>query len=919
MPSKNTPLFGATASVAVGTTPGRVPAIGPDGYLPASIIPPGAVVGAVTMVAGRTGAITLGITDITSLNTALSNKSDVGHDHDSRYYTQSQINTQMTAKANASHTHAISDVINLQSTLANKAGISHNHNDLYYTEAEVNTLLAGKASNPHTHVLADITDAGNAASKTVGYAVGQLPYIGSGGYLPTSIIPTEAFDNAVTSVNGLTGAVVIGIAQIATLATELANRSLTSHTHSRTGGSLTGFGTAAGANTGTAAGNVPVLDGGGKLSTAILPPIAINEVFTAANEPDMLLLTAEVGDICIRTDISNGHFILTGTNPTLIANWQNISLAHSPVTLGTANGLSISGQILSLATATTSVAGAMSATDKVKLDSVTGGASVSSVGLTVPSWLTVAGSPVTTSGTLAVTATTGQTANQVLATPDSTTGAVGLRVLVSGDLPTVPVTKGGTGLTTATLGDFVYGSGSNTRAILAGSISATKQFLTQTGNGSVSAAPAWGTIVIGDLPTITIAKGGTGQTTQTAGFDALSPNTTLGDMSYRGASNNVRLAGNITATKQFLTQTGSGSVSAAPAWGALVAGDIPSTLNATIFAGTITVGTGGSKLKDSSGQIEFRNNADNGYISAAFGDHIRLYDNGNTNAVRIKNSAGIVLLRDATDAAYVALQVGAVTGQGSTAITSGTGGLLLPSATGSFVAGVLKVPNTGSIQFSSTSTTGGTTDTSVVRSAAGVVGITDNNQITAVGLRFIRKSATVNDRQVAETTATMPVSTDASRTGSWTLTVTDFSATRTAIVADATGTAINVGIGGASDTTAALNVTGTSKATRYISGRVTASTNTVAPDVSQGNSFEYTISNDFTLNNITNGVVGQRVLIWIIGDGSLRNITFGGGYVFGEDITAPTEIATSSRMVIGLYVTSGTTARVIAVAGGYAS
>jgi len=51
-----------------------------------------------------------------------------------------------------------------------------------------------------------------------------------------------------------------------------------------------------------------------------------------------------------------------------------------------------------------------------------------------------------------------------------------------------------------TLGDIIYGgsspAGQGTR--LAGSTSATKNFLTQTGNGTVSAAPAWGTIALGD-------------------------------------------------------------------------------------------------------------------------------------------------------------------------------------------------------------------------------------------------------------------------------------------------------------------------------------------------------------------------------------------------------------------------------------
>lgn len=64
-----------------------------------------------------------------------------------------------------------------------------------------------------------------------------------------------------------------------------------------------------------------------------------------------------------------------------------------------------------------------------------GGGGISSVAMTVPSWLTVAGSPITSAGTLAVSATTGQTANQFLASPNGSTGAFGPRVIVGADLP----------------------------------------------------------------------------------------------------------------------------------------------------------------------------------------------------------------------------------------------------------------------------------------------------------------------------------------------------------------------------------------------------------------------------------------------------------------------------------------------------
>ena len=67
--------------------------------------------------------------------------------------------------------------------------------------------------------------------------------------------------------------------------------------------------------------------------------------------------------------------------------------------------------------------------------------------------------------------------------------------------------------------------------------------------------------------TVAIGNGGTGQTTASAAFNALSPVTTLGDLIYgSGTNTNTRLAGNTTTTRRVLTQTGTGTVSAAPVW-----------------------------------------------------------------------------------------------------------------------------------------------------------------------------------------------------------------------------------------------------------------------------------------------------------------------------------------------------------------
>ena len=83
------------------------------------------------------------------------------------------------------------------------------------------------------------------------------------------------------------------------------------------------LGTAAKKNTGTGAGNVPILDANGKLPDSILPALAITDTFTVASESAMLALTAQVGDIAIRTDV-NKCFILKTAGASTLANWAEL-------------------------------------------------------------------------------------------------------------------------------------------------------------------------------------------------------------------------------------------------------------------------------------------------------------------------------------------------------------------------------------------------------------------------------------------------------------------------------------------------------------------------------------------------------------------------------------------------------------------
>lgn len=97
------------------------------------------------------------ISNITNLQSALDSKSETGHTHDDRYYTETEMNTKLNGKANSSHTHSISNITNLQSALDEKAHLVHNHDNLYYTEAEIDEKLNGKADSSHTHNISDVT------------------------------------------------------------------------------------------------------------------------------------------------------------------------------------------------------------------------------------------------------------------------------------------------------------------------------------------------------------------------------------------------------------------------------------------------------------------------------------------------------------------------------------------------------------------------------------------------------------------------------------------------------------------------------------------------------------------------------------------------------------------------------------------
>lgn len=86
------------------------------------------------------GGIVGVLSNQTDLQNALNAKSDVGHIHDDRYYTEAEVNSLLSGKANTAHSHVIGDVSGLQAALDGKQA------------------AGSYAAAVHTHVATDISN-----------------------------------------------------------------------------------------------------------------------------------------------------------------------------------------------------------------------------------------------------------------------------------------------------------------------------------------------------------------------------------------------------------------------------------------------------------------------------------------------------------------------------------------------------------------------------------------------------------------------------------------------------------------------------------------------------------------------------------------------------------------------------------------
>ena len=221
------------------------------------------------------------------------------------------------------------------------------------------------------------------------------------------------------------------------------------------------------------------------------------------------------------------------------------------------------------------------------------GGSVTSVGMTVPSFLSVTGSPVTTTGTLAVSYSgtalpvanggTGQTTytNGQLLIGNTTGGTLAKSTLTAGS--GISITNGAGSITIAATG----GAGTVTSVDVSGGTTG----LTTSGGPITSS----GTITLAG--TLAVANGGTGQTTYTNG-QLLIGNTTGGTLakatltagtgiSVTNGAGSITIASTVTGTVTSVALSGGTT-------GLTVSGSPITTSGTITLAGTLAIANGGT-------------------------------------------------------------------------------------------------------------------------------------------------------------------------------------------------------------------------------------------------------------------------------------------------------------------------------------
>jgi hypothetical protein len=292
----------------------------------------------------------------------------------------------------------------------------------------------------------------------------------------------------------------------------------------------------------------------------------------------------------------------------------------------------------------------------------------------------------------------------------------------------LPATNGGTGLTGYNVGEMIYSNTTTTFDVVTRNTTTTKKFLTQTGTGSSAQAPGWNTIDGADV---------TGNISGSAGSvaNALTLGTYLTGTSFNGSAA-------VTATVDATSANTASKVVARDSSGNFSAGTITATLSGAATSATTATNLAGGAAN----QIAYQTSSGTtSFITAASGTNYVLNYNSSTFTWVAGTISGVALgsnLNSLTFGTY--LTAGGSSYNGSSAVTISTNAtnantastIVARDASGNFSAGTITAALSGNATTATSATTAGsattaTTATNIAGGAANQIAVQTGSGATS--------------------------------------------------------------------------------------------------------------------------------------------------------------------------------------------